>query len=321
MRLLATALFTASMIPLLAACGSEPAAEEAAPTEMEAATPEAAPEPVAEETMEPTVDTTALSWALAGEWRSEDAAARDTARHPEETLSFFQIDPSSRVMEIWPGGGWYADVIAPWITANGGQYIAAWPGVDPENERSVAFFERFSSRFGNETFGELESVDFNAESGPLGEPGSVDAIVTFRNTHSWMGRGMAEKAFADFYDVLIPGGVLGLVQHRLPADQVQDPRAGTGYVQQDLVISMAQEAGFELVEASEINANAADTADHPFGVWTLPPVARTSAFGEPADPEFDRAPYDAIGESDRMTLLFRKPVDTGEADMAESTDG
>jgi len=317
MRLLATALFTASMIPLLAACGSEPAAEDATPVEAAGAPTEAPVESAPAEMAEAQVDTTALSWALAGEWRTDEARARDEARHPEDTLNFFQIDPSSRVMEIWPGGGWYADVIAPWVTANGGQYVAAWPGVNPDNERSVAFFERFSSRFGNDIFGELESIDFNAESEALGEAGSIDAIVTFRNTHSWMGRGMAEKAFADFYDVLTPGGVLGLVQHRLPADQVQDPRAGTGYVQQDLVITMAQEAGFELVDASEINANPADTADHPFGVWTLPPVGRTSAFGDPADPEFDRAPYDAIGESDRMTLLFRKPVSTQATESSE----
>ena len=253
-------------------------------------------------------ETGSLSWAVQGAWRGEDAMARDAYRHPQETLEFFGIDPSSRVMEIWPGGGWYTDILAPWIAANGGQYIAAWSDIAPDNERALAFRQSFVDKFNDPLFGDVTMVTFDSETGPIAEPGSIDAIVTFRNTHSWMGRGAAEKAFSDFYDVLAPGGVLGLVQHRLPADRVQDPRASTGYVQQDLVISMAQEAGFELVEASEINANPADTADHPFGVWTLPPVSRTSDFGEPANPDFDRAPYDAIGESDRMTLLFRKPA-------------
>jgi len=250
-----------------------------------------------------------LSWAIDGEWRSEDAKARDAYRNPQETLDFFGIDPSGRVMEIWPGGGWYTDILAPWVNANGGEYIAVWSDIAPDNQRALDFRQSFEDKFGGPIYGDVTMATFDSETGPIAEPGSVDAIVTFRNTHSFMGRGAAEKAFSDFYDVLAPGGVLGLVQHRLPADRVQDPRASTGYVQQDLVVSMAEEAGFELVEASEINANPADTADHPFGVWTLPPVSRTSAFGEPADPDFDRAPYDAIGESDRMTLLFRKPED------------
>lgn len=297
----------ASTSALLAACGAPEAEPPAANADAQAG------EAAAPTIDAPEADLADLGAVIDGDWRSDEARARDAWRHPQETLSFFQIDPASRVMEIWPGGGWYADILAPWIAANGGQYIAAWPVIDPTNERAVAFTNAFTERFGNAPYGELELTEFGPETGPLGEPGSVDAIVTFRNTHSWMGRGFAEKAFSDFYDVLAPGGVLGLVQHRLPADQVQDPRAATGYVQQDYVIAMAQEAGFELVEASEINANPADTADHPFGVWTLPPVSRNAAFGEDADPDFDRAPYDAIGESDRMTLLFRKPADADES--------
>ncbi len=265
------------------------------------------PAPEAPQAEPETAETGNLTWAINGEWRTDEARARDRYRRPLETLTFFGIDPSSRVMEIWPGGGWYADIIAPWIAANGGRYIAAWPVIDPENPRAAAFAERFTSRFGVEPYGALERVDFAAETGPLGAPGSVDAVVTFRNTHSMLGQGFLEKAFADFHAVLAPGGILGLVQHRLPADRVQNPRGSSGYVQQDFVIAAAREAGFELVKTSEINANPADTADHPFGVWTLPPVRRSSAFGDPANPDFDHSPYDAIGESDRMTLLFRKP--------------
>jgi len=302
--------FTVSMSALLAACGGQP---DTAPADE---TPSTDTAMVAETATDMVEDASAamdaelsgdLAWAMNGDWRADGARARDAFRNPQETLSFFDIQPSERVMEIWPGGGWYTDILAPWTHANGGQYVAAWPPINPDNERSVAFADRFADKFGNDTFGTLERVEFGPETGPLGEAGSIDAIVTFRNTHSWLGRGMAEKAFADFYAVLKPGGTLGLVQHRLPADRVQDPSGSGGYVQQDFVIALAQEAGFELVETSEINANPADTADHPFGVWTLPPVSRTSDFGEPANPDFDRTPYDAIGESDRMTVLFRKP--------------
>ena len=311
-----TALLTAaSACAVLAACGA-PSQEEDADASMPAAemTDEASSltdDEIANEAEmmeDASAESGTLAWAVEGEWRSEEERARDPYRHPYETLEFFGIDPSGRIMEIWPGGGWYTDILAPWINANGGEYIAVWSDIAPDNQRALDFRQSFEDKFGGPLYGDVTMATFDSETGPIAEPGSVDAIVTFRNTHSWMGRGAAEKAFSDFYDVLAPGGVLGLVQHRLPADRVQDPRASTGYVQQDLVISMAEEAGFELVEASEINATPADTADHPFGVWTLPPVSRTSDFGEPADPEFDRAPYDAIGESDRMTLLFRKPA-------------
>jgi predicted methyltransferase len=316
MQRLTALLFAASACAFLAACGapspeqeadtampSEEMADEASTlTEDERASDEAA---MMEEAG---AERGSLAWAVEGEWRSDAERDRDPYRHPYETLEFFGVDPSGRIMEIWPGGGWYTHILAPWINANGGEYIAVWPEIAPDNERALAFRQSFVDQFDDPVFGDVTLATFDSETGPIAEPGSVDAILTFRNTHSWMSRGAAEKAFSDFYDALAPGGVLGLVQHRLPADRVQDPRASTGYVQQDLVISMAEEAGFELVEASEINANSADTADHPFGVWTLPPVSRTSDFGEPADPDFDRSPYDAIGESDRMTLLFRKPA-------------
>ncbi|WP_440958819.1 class I SAM-dependent methyltransferase [Oceanicaulis sp. LC35] len=316
MQRLTALLFTVSACAVLAACGAPTADEEqdasAPAADMSADDSASMDEGLdgAQDMMDEAegAEAGSLSWALEGDWRGDDAQARDAYRHPQETLEFFGIDPSGRVMEIWPGGGWYTDVLAPWINANGGEYIAVWSDIAPDNERALAFRQSFEDKFGDEPFGDVTMATFDSETGPIAEPGSVDAIVTFRNTHSWMSRGIAEKAFSDFYDALAPGGVLGLVQHRLPADRVQDPRASTGYVQQDLVVSMAEEAGFELVEASEINANPADTADHPFGVWTLPPVSRTSDFGEPADPNFDRAPYDAIGESDRMTLLFRKPA-------------
>lgn len=243
-----------------------------------------------------------LEWALAGDWRGENGA-RDEFRHPAETLAFFGIEPSNTVIEIWPGGGWYAEILAPWLNANGGTYIAAHFPADSESEfrrRSRASFEdRFT---GSDLFGDVVIRDWGPENRGLGAPGSADAVLTFRNVHNWMRGGFTERAFSDFYAVLRPGGVLGVVEHRLPDTREQDPLAGSGYVQEAYVVAIAREAGFELVGSSEINANPADTADHPNGVWTLPP----SRSGWEAE-GFDSTPYEAIGESDRMTLLFRKP--------------
>lgn len=253
-------------------------------------------------------ETGSLAWAVAGEWRG-DAIARDVSRNPRETLEFFGLDPSGTVIEIWPAGGWYTQILAPWIAANGGTYVAAhFPTAG--NPQTQAFVDGYVERFAAPLFGEIEVAEFGPETAAIVPDGSADAVLTFRNVHNWMARGFEEKAFADFYAALRPGGILGVVEHRLPASQPQDPRAANGYVQEDYVIALAAEAGFELVGSSELNANPADSADHPFGVWTLPPVSRTSPPGEEPDPEFDRAPFDAIGESDRMTLLFRKPAST-----------
>ncbi len=293
-------IFFSCMAPVLAvsltACGSDESVK--APVEETGET-----ESVEVETI---YDASTLSAAVEAPWRSEEARIRDQYRNPADTLAFFDIDPASTVVEVWPGGGWYAEIIAPWVTANGGRYIAAWPPVAADNARAQAFQDRFVARFENDAFGSATLVDFGPGVERLGDPQSVDAIITFRNIHSVMRRGFAENAFAQFYTALRPCGVLGVVAHRQPAGSVQDPRASSGYVQQDYVVALAEEAGFELVSASEINANPADTADHPFGVWTLPPVLRTAPVGEPANPDFDSSAYLAIGESDRMTLLFRK---------------
>lgn len=263
-----------------------------------------------------TPDLADLANVLAGEWRQSDSG-RDSQRHPAETLDFFGIDPSGTIIEVWPGSGWYADILAPWIAANGGQYIAAHFSLSSENAARRNSRTGFEAHVGDhEIFGNVRMVDFGQGSGALVEPGTVDAVLTFRNVHNWMMFGYAERAFADFHAALRPGGLLGVVDHRLPSTREQDPQARSGYVQQAYVIAMAEEAGFELVATSEVNANPADTADHPFGVWTLPPVGRSAASGEEMAADFDRAHYDAIGESDRMTLLFRKP-DASPAEPAE----
>ena len=250
-----------------------------------------------------------LEWAVAGPWRVQDRS-RDAARHPMETLRFFGLQPRMKVVEFWPGSGWYTEILAPYLAEGGGTYVAAGfqtgPGADPSQ---VQLMTAFQQRFTNDRrlYGEIELSAFGATSGPVTEAGTADLILFLRSIHSWMAAGIAEKAFADAFAALRPGGVLGIEQHRLQPDEDQDPAAANGYVQEAFVKQLAQEAGFIFVEASEINANPADTKDHPFGVETLAPRRLTAPLGQPADPEFDRAKYDAIGESDRMTLKFRKP--------------
>ena len=299
MRLACVSIFALG----LAACGSEsqtqPEPTDARLVVSEQEIPEASDSAPSYQTVTSVLD---------APWRSEGNRARDEWRNPAETLDFFDIDPSGTVMEIWPGGGWYTDIIAPWTGANGGTYVAGWPPVDPTNDRAVEFRDRFLAKFEQDGFPEPVLAPAGPDGIVLPDGVRPDAIVTFRNTHSFMSRGAAEAMYAHFFDALTPGGVLGVVQHRLPADVEQDPRVSTGYLQEDIVRALAEGAGFVFEEASEINANPADTSYHPFGVWTLPPVGRTSAFGEPANPDFDRAPFDAIGESDRMTLRFRKPA-------------
>lgn len=254
-----------------------------------------------------------LTDVVAGGWRSDDEKARDGWRNPAETLAFFEIEPSDTVMEIWPGGGWYTNVLAPYLASGDGQLIAAvWDINVFEGER----LERIQQRIADfkavyeadaDLFGTLQYSAFSAQSGPLADADSVDAILTFRNVHNWMGSDYSPKFFTDAFVALKPGGTLGVVEHRLPSSAEQDPRGSSGYVHEDFVKAMAASAGFEFVEASEINANPADTADHPFGVWTLPPVSRGTDREGNTPEGFNPDAYLAIGESDRMTLKFVKP--------------
>lgn len=234
---------------------------------------------------------------------------RDVYRHPLDTLLFFGVKPTDKVIEIWPSSGWYTSIIAPYLKSGGGEYIAALSYSANPSANLLRSIETYKDKFVNEpeSYGKVSLTYFGNGSGALGAPNSVDKVLSFRNVHNWMGAGFQDKAFADFYAVLKPGGYLGIVEHREKADRPQDPKGSSGYVREDVVIAMAQKAGFQMVGKSEINANPKDTADHPFGVWTLPPVSRTAPGGQPANPNFDGAKYKEIGESDRMTILFRKP--------------
>jgi predicted methyltransferase len=245
-----------------------------------------------------------LAAAVAGDWRPAADADRDVWRHPAETLTFFGVDPSGAIAEIDPIGGYYARILVPWISESGGSYRAVVGDVDDENPELRAQLDELAANAGGTV--EVAWGELSADADGIAPAGSLDAVVTFRNVHNWMGRDFGDKAFADFYAALKPGGLLGLVEHRLPEDVAEPMRRG--YVRQSQVIAMAEAVGFVLEETSELNANPADDADHPVGVWTLRPTRANPREGTPEAEGFDRAAYDAIGESDRMTLRFRKPM-------------
>ena len=249
-----------------------------------------------------------LEWAVQGPWRAADRP-RDVWRHPIETLRFLGLQPRMTVVDFWPGSGWYSEILAPYLARGDGAYYAAGfatgPGADPAQAALMANYEQ---RFEDQSlYGDVQFSAFGATTGPVAPAGTADLVLFMRNLHAWMAAGIVEKAFADAYAALRPGGVLGVEQHRLAPDEDQDPAAANGYVQEAFVKQLAAEAGFIFVAASEINANERDTKDYPFGVETLPPQRLTAPQGRAPDPTFDRAKYDAIGESDRMTLKFRKP--------------
>jgi predicted methyltransferase len=252
----------------------------------------------------------ALTAAIDGDWRSAEDRARDAQRHPAASLNFWGLEPGMTILEIQPGGGaWWTQILAPYAKMTGGAYYATAADLDdPElSDRARASRDAFAERFAAQPdiYGTVGLVNWGTKSKPL-PAGKFDFILTARSIHGWIMAGMVDKAFRDLYAALKPGGILAVEQHRANPGP-QDPKAASGYVTEEYVIEHAKKAGFELAGRSEINANPRDTKDHPFGVWTLPPMGRTSPYGEPDDPSFDRTKYDAIGESDRMTLKFVKP--------------
>ena len=266
-----------------------------------------------------------LADIVAGDWRSDAEKARDVWRHPVETLTFFGVKADDTVVEIWPGNGWYTNILAPYLKSGNGQLIVTLfePAVyaedaerrDRAQQRNDAFMAEYAAD--PETFGTLQQSAFPTLTGPLAPDGSVDVVLTFRNIHNWMSGDYSDSFFRDAYAALKPGGVLGVVEHRLPSSAEQDPRAASGYVHEDFVKALAAAAGFEFVEASEINANPTDTTDHPFGVWTLPPVSQTADRDGNSIDGFDPDAYLAIGESDRMTLKFVKPAEPAATDSED----
>lgn len=244
----------------------------------------------------------ALQAAIAGSARTPANATRDGARHPYETLHFFGIKPTMTVVELAPGGGWYTEILAPYLREHG-KLIAA--GSDPQGSegarRSAA---RFQQKLDTNPAA-FDKVEIGAFAPPttyrIAPKGTADMVLTFRNIHNWIpvGEEGMQTLFKQVYDSLKPGGVFGVVEHRLPANKQQDAKASSGYIHEAYVIKLAEGAGFKLAGKSDINANPKDTADHQGGVWALPPT-----YG---NKDVDRAKYEAIGESDRMTLKFVKP--------------
>jgi predicted methyltransferase len=251
-----------------------------------------------------------LAKAVAGAQRAADHTARDAHRHPAETLAFWGVKSRQTIIEVSPGSGYWTEILAPYAKATKGQYIAAVADLGNPQLSAGARKARadFEAKYADPAkFGAINYVGFGPQSKALGAPGSADMVITARNIHNWMwAPGLLDKALSDFHAVLKPGGVLAVEEHRAdPRPQIGDAR--DGYVATATVIAAAEKAGFKLAASSEVNANPKDDKDHPFGVWTLAPNRRTSPLGQPANPAFDRTAFDAVGESDRMTLRFVKP--------------
>ena len=237
-----------------------------------------------------------IASAVKAPTRTPANMARDKYRHPVETLTFFGVKPTDTVVELWPGGGWYTEILAPLTKGKGTLYAAApmpngFRGLNALKEKDAA------------TYGAVKMAAFPAKDGePTVPDNSADVVLTFRNVHNWRfgGTDQTQAAFNAIFKMLKPGGTLGVVEHRLPESRDGAAEEKSGYMKTSSVLAYAKAAGFELVGQSEVNANPKDTADYPQGVWTLPPNF--------AEKDKDRAKYEAIGESDRMTIKFRKPA-------------
>ncbi len=299
---------------VLSACDKQ--SVDAPSTDPSAAADPARPVPEDEADADASPEEDRLAALLAMEHRSPENKARDVWRHPAETLSFFGVRPDSTVVELWPGGGWYTEILAPYLAEQGRLIVTIFDPQGPEAYYGTGQAKKMLERIETQpdVFGKVETVtvpqkvkigkDGKVQSTTL-EPfelapeGTVDVVLTFRNSHGWYNNDVQELVYGAAFKALKPGGVFGVVQHR--ADEGADPKesAKKGYLPEAEVIAAAKAVGFELAEKSEINANPNDTKDHPDGVWSLPPSLRGA--------EDQRAKYEAIGESDRMTLKFVKP--------------
>lgn len=247
---------------------------------------------------------TVLKTILAGDHRSEPNAARDGWRSPLEVLTFFGLRKDMTVVEMWPGSGrYYTEILAPLLRDTGVYYAANFAEDERSFDatRSIAYFaEKNAER--PDLYDQVIVTAFSNTQQTIAPSGSADMVLTFRNVHNFTMNEYVDEYFAAMYRALKPGGTLGIVDHRADPDVPRDPRGMNGYLQQDYVIELAADAGFVFEESSEINANPKDIKDYPEGVWSLPPISRLKD-----TPEADY--YLSIGESDRMTLRFRKPAE------------
>jgi predicted methyltransferase len=240
----------------------------------------------------------ALIKAVADPARKPAHIARDKVRHPVEELTFFGLRPNMTVVELWPGGGYWTDILGPYLAKSGHYYVSVNAPGDAEEDAGVA---KFRARIAAEKdrLGAINVTMLGPGHFDIAPPGSADLVLTFRNLHNWMDGGFTDEAVAAVFKSLKPGGVFGIEEHRGRNDVPQDPKGENGYVREDYTLALMKKAGFEYVGKSEINANPRDTKDYPKGVWTLPPSY--------AEGEKDKAKYTAIGEADNYVLKFRKP--------------
>jgi predicted methyltransferase len=241
----------------------------------------------------------ALVAAVADPGRTATYVARDPARHPAEELAALGIKPNMTVVELWPGGGYWTEILGAYLAKGGGTYYVALnaPG-DAEEDKGV---ERWRARVAAQKarLGVIHETTLGPTNLDIAPVGSADMVLTFRNLHNWMDGGYADAVLAASFKALKPGGIFGIEEHRGRNDKPQDPKAKDGYVRQDYTVALAKKAGFILVGSSEINANPKDTKDWVDGVWTLPPTLSQG--------DKDRAKYVAIGEADNFVLKFQKP--------------
>ena len=239
-----------------------------------------------------------LAAAIADPARTPAYVGRDAMRHPAEELTFFGVNPGMTVVELWPGGGYWTEIIGAYLAGHGTYYVAL-PTGDPDEIKSVASW-RAKVNAQNGRLGTIHETALGKDQFQIAPAGSADLVVTFRNLHNWMQAGYAAQAMAACFSALKPGGILGIEEHRGPSDKPQDPQAKDGYVREDYTTALARQAGFVPAGSSEINANPKDTKDWVDGVWTLPPTLSQG--------DKDRARYLAVGEADNYVLRFRKPL-------------
>jgi predicted methyltransferase len=245
----------------------------------------------------------ALRAAVDHPLRTPAYRARDAARHPVETLRSFGLQPQHTVVEVAPGGGWYTEILAPCLKAQGRLYAAHESATDPDEGRRksrAAFEARLAAQPALFERVQLGSLPRGPRFADIAPPGGADVVLTFRNLHNWIEDDTLDAMLQAFFAVLKPGGVLGVEEHRAPPGASLDWVRRNGYVPEALATERARAAGFVLLRSSEVNANPRDTKDHPNGVWSLPPTLRGG--------EVDRARYLAIGESDRFTHCYQKPL-------------
>lgn len=254
------------------------------------------PTVLANESEKATFDsTTTLQTILTSSHRSVANRNRDKYRHPAQTLQFFGLRPNMTVVELWPGSGWYTEILAPFLAAKGQLIVANLPNA---SKPALAFQEKLAAN--PKIFGKVKVAQINPPNElTLAPDNSVDLVLTFRNIHNWVKAGYDEQVYAAAYKALKPGGILGVEEHRGKPDISLQESIKTGYMSENGVIAAVEKAGFKLVGKSEINANPKDTKDYPGGVWTLPPTLSQG--------QKDRQRFLTIGESDRMTIRFVKP--------------